>query len=310
MPSEPVPMDSRRAEYATRFNRVVDHIQAHLAEPMDLETLAGVACFSPYHFHRLFHGWRGETIRDFVFRLRVERAAAQLLYNPSKTITEIALDCGFSSSATFARGFRAFHGISATEFRKNRNTHRKNGKADPSLGVPCSGGLPERAFNMTLNVQVMQLEPMHVAYLRHVGPFQEDAALFERLLGRIRAWAGLRGLLGPEARLLSVSHDDPEITEARKLRLDVAITVPEGTGVGGEIVCRKLEGGPYAVARVRLLPSQFMEAWDTLMGGWLPGSGYQPDDRPRFEIYLDNPLTDAQGRLNVELCLAVRPLWC
>ncbi len=310
MPSESVSLDSRRAEYATRFNRVVDYIQSHLSEPMDLETLADVACFSPYHFHRLFHGWMGETIRDFVFRLRVERAAAQLLYNPSKSITQIALDCGFSSSATFARGFRAFHGISASEFRKNRNKDRKNGKAEPSPGIPCSGVPPERAFHMTLNVQVKQLAPMHVAYIRHVGPFQEDAALFERLLGRIRAWAGNRGLLGPRSRLLSASHDDPEITDARKLRLDVAITVPEGTAVGAEVVCRELEGGPYAVARVRILPNQFMEAWDALMGGWLPGSGYQPDDRPRFEIYLDNPLTDAQGRLHVELCLAVRPLWC
>ncbi len=305
----------RRAEYAARFNRVVDHIQAHLVEAMDLETLAGVACFSPYHFHRLFHGWMGETIHDFIHRLRLERAAAQLAYNPGKSITEVALDCGFSSSSTFARAFKAFHGVSASQWRQNRNFGkpvRKNCKAQPA-GLTASlidesDPLRERAYTMNLKVSVRQVAPMNVAYLRHVGPFQENAALFERLLGRIRSWAEARGLLLPSASLLSISHDAPEITAAEKLRLDVALTVPEGTPVGGEIGGQRLEGGSYAVARVRIRANQFMEAWDALMGGWLPGSGYQPDDRPRFEIYLNDPLADPERLLDVELCLAVKPL--
>ena len=315
MPPGRFPADLRRAEYAARFNRVVDHIQAHLGEAMDLETLAGVACFSPYHFHRLFHGWMGETIHDFILRLRVERAAAQLAYNPGKSITEVALDCGFSSSSTFARAFRAFHGVSASQWRQDRNfrkADRKDCKAPAADGAPCLGDDPlpsrARAYTMTLNVAVRHLAPMNVAYIRHVGPFQENAALFERLLGRIRSWAGPRGLLLPSASLLSISHDAPEITAAERLRLDAAITVPEGTPVGGEICGQRLEGGSYAVSRVRIRANQFMEAWDALMGGWLPGSGYQPDDRPRFEIYFNDPLADPEGMIDVELCLAVRPL--
>jgi len=313
MPPVRLPADLRRAEYAARFNRVVDHIQAHLSEAMDLETLAGVACFSPYHFHRLFHGWMGETIHDFIFRLRVERAAAQLAYNPGKSITEVALDCGFSSSSTFARAFRAFHGQSASEWRQNRNFRkpdRKNCKDLPEAGAPSLGGnpIPERAFTMTLKVEVKQLAPMHVAYIRHVGPYQQNAVLFERLLGRIRGWARARGLLLPEASLLSIAHDAPEITAAERLRLDAAIPVPEGTPTGGEISTRRLEGGAYAVSRVRIRADQFMEAWDTLMGGWLPGGGYQPDDRPRFEIYRNDPLDDPERMNEVDLCLAVKPL--
>jgi len=299
MPAHAFPADSRRAEYAARFNRVMDHIQAHLGEAMDLETLAGVACFSPYHFHRLFHGWMGETIHDYIFRLRVERAAAQLAYSPRKTITRVALDCGFSSPSTFARAFRTFHGVSASEWRRHRNLYA------PPEGA---GRFRGRAFTLPLQVQVRRLQPMPVAYLRHVGPYQEDAALFQRLLERIRAWARHRGLQVPPARLLSISHDAPEITDAQKLRLDAAVTVPEGTAPDGEIGARILEGGTYAVARVRIRANQFIEAWDTLMGGWLPGSGFQPDDRPRFEFYLDDPVADADGWIAVEICLAVRPL--
>lgn len=310
------PMDPRRAEYAARFNRVLDYIQAHLAEEMDLETLATVACFSPYHFHRLFHGWMGETLRDFIFRLRVERAATQLHYNPGKTITEIALDCGFSSSSTFARAFKAFHGVSASEWRnrKNRKTDRKGCEAELGLAnaswnaTDGLGPFREVPVTMKIDVDVKQLEPLPVAYLRHVGSFQNNTGLFERLFGRLCGWAGPRGLLGPGTQFLSIYHDNPEVTEAAKLRLDVAISVSPDTKVDGEIGKQVLPGGMYAVTRVRIKPEQYGEAWDALMGGWFPGSGYQPDDRPCFELYLNDPKSDPEGMHEVAICEPVKPL--
>ena len=310
-------MDPRRAEYAARFNRVLDHIQAHLAEPMELETLASVACFSPYHFHRLFHGWMGETLHDFIFRLRVERAASRLIYNPGASITEIALDCGFSSSSTFARAFKAFHGVSASTWRQKRKigkTDRKAceaGQASEHASWDATDGFGpswEPLMAMNLKVEVKQLPSMHVAYLRHVGPFQNNPGLFERLFGRLCAWAGPRGLLGPGTQFLSIYHDNPEVTEAQKLRLDVAITVEENTRVDGEIGKQALPGGMYAVTRVRIRPDQFGDAWDSLMGGWFPSSGYQPDERPCFEIALNDPAKDPEGMHEVEICEPVKPL--
>jgi len=108
--------ESTRQEYAARMNRVVDHIQSHLSESLDLEKLAGIACFSPFHFHRLFRAWMGETLQGFVHRLRLERAASELVFDLRKSITAIALDCGFSSSAAFARAFKEAFGVSATEW--------------------------------------------------------------------------------------------------------------------------------------------------------------------------------------------------
>jgi transcriptional regulator GlxA family with amidase domain len=55
--------ESTRREYAARMNRVVDHIQDHLADPLDLGRLAAIACFSPFHFHRLFRASMGRRYR-------------------------------------------------------------------------------------------------------------------------------------------------------------------------------------------------------------------------------------------------------
>lgn len=90
--------EATRREYAARMNRVVDPIQGHLAGSLDLEQLAAVACFSPFHFHRLFRAWMGESLQAFVHRLRLERAAQLLVFDRVRTISDIALECGFSNS--------------------------------------------------------------------------------------------------------------------------------------------------------------------------------------------------------------------
>ncbi|HWM79105.1 MAG TPA: AraC family transcriptional regulator, partial [Methylomirabilota bacterium] len=106
-----------RVEYEKRVNRVIDHILRHLAEELSLSGLAGVAAFSPFHFHRVFRATTGETLFGFIQRLRIERAAIALTAHPDQSVLEVALDHGFTSAATFARAFRAHFGMSATAWR-------------------------------------------------------------------------------------------------------------------------------------------------------------------------------------------------
>jgi AraC family transcriptional regulator len=309
--------ESTRREYAARMNRVVDHIQAHLADPLDLERLAAVACFSPFHFHRLFRAWMGETLQAFVHRLRLERSAQLLLFDRWRSISEIALDCGFSSSSTFARAFKGAFGVNAVGWRNRKicQTNRKPGQAgeDASLGFSKLPGPTVRnqeipMTSIPLEVAVRRVAPATIAYLRHVGPYKGNTTLFRLLFGRLFAWAGPRGLMVPDARYLSLFQDNPNLTPAAKQRLEVALTVPAGTPPAGEIGVRTIEGGLYATARILVPIEEYAAQWDALVAGWLPGSGYQPDHRPAMEYYLNDPANDPQGRYHVEICLPVRPL--
>ena len=108
-----------RQEYLTRINRVVDYIQRHLIEDLSLTVLARVANFSPYHFHRLFKAITGETLNDFVRRVRLEKAGGMLVLNPQESITNIALECGFNEPNYFARQFRQHIGVSPSDYRKH-----------------------------------------------------------------------------------------------------------------------------------------------------------------------------------------------
>jgi len=312
-----------RQEYVARINRVTDYIRAYLNGDLCLDTLAEVANFSPYHFHRIFRGMTGETLNTFIRRIRAETAAMKLINNPKMTITSIAMHCGFSSSAAFAREFKTFFGMSASQFRdggpqslrKIRETDskidqsvRKNGK-DTILTSSYTEGviqtLRRRTMMIEMNVEVKELPELHVAYIRHIGPYPGIAKAIEKLM----KWAGPRGLINfPETMLLGVYHDNPEITEESKLRSSACITVPEGTPVDGEVGKMTIPGGLFAVAHVEIDLDQYGEAWDKLMGEWFPESGYQPDDRMCYEIYLNDPKQHLQGKHIVDICEPVRPL--
>src|SRR6478609_8729686 len=111
-------MSSPRHAYIARINRVTDHIDSHLAEPLDLARLADVANFSAWHFHRVFQAMTGETLADRVRRRRLEVTAARLLFVPPEPVLAIALDVGFGSAAVFTRSFSAHFGVTPTAWRR------------------------------------------------------------------------------------------------------------------------------------------------------------------------------------------------
>ncbi|MDX9722545.1 MAG: AraC family transcriptional regulator [Myxococcota bacterium] len=331
-------MDSttrQRREYTARINRVIDHIDAHLGEALSLEELAKVACFSPFHFHRIFRALTGETLGGFIARLRVERAATLLLVNPERPITDIAYECGFSSPSTFARAFSVAFGRSASAFRASggdgqskeskaeRNSGQQQGKPRkaPSIelvyktGNAAHGGGLEWRITMTedknsVQVDLVQRPETTVAYVRHVGPYAGDAALFERLIGRLCAWAAPRGLLRfPETQIMAVYHDSPGITDDDKLRTSICINVPEDTAVSDEVGRMVLAGGSYAVGHFTIKELQdYPAAWEAMFAHWLPESGFEPSDSPCFELYLNDPKEHPEGHTLMDICIPVQPL--
>jgi len=295
----------RRQEYVGRINRVLDYVRENTAGDLRLETVARVANFSPYHFHRIFKAIVGETLNDYVRRLRAQRAASQLIHNPTLTITEIAGGGGYSSSSAFSREFRQHFGLSATQFRAGgRNSLDRFREELVDQGFAMQSKHSERT-DMVFRVEAREEPERLVAYVRHVGDYGRIGEAFQRLA----RWAGPRRLFrNPETRMLSVYHDNPDVTPVAKLRADACITVPAGTKVKRDIGLMTLPGGAYAAAYVEIDDTQYGEAWDRLFSDWLPESGYQPDDRPCYELYLNDPRKHPQRRHIVEICEPIRPL--
>lgn len=320
----------QHSEYVSRINRVIDYIENNLDQDLSLAVLAKVANFSPFYFHRIFRAMVDEPLNQFIQRVKVEKSAIQLITNPGKSITEIALDYGYSSSASFARIFKDRFQMSASEYRKNhQDKNSKIGQIDSKNQQTLSNirqdkyevfGHFESVTNqfkwrikMTgfkdIHVEVKEMPAFNVAYVRHIGPYAADEDLFRSLYERLMKWAMPRDLFKPDkTTFMSVYHDDPKITDENKLRVSACLTVPEGTETDGEVGHMVVPGGKFAVATCEINVDEYEQAWDALMGGWMPNSGYQPDDRLCYEIARNNPDEHPKKMHVVDICVPVKPL--
>jgi AraC family transcriptional regulator len=320
------PAPSHRREYERRVNRVIDHIQAHLADELTLEQLAAVAAFSPFHFHRVFAAITGETLSDFIRRIRLERAASALALLRETSVLEIALRCGFSSAATFARAFKGTFGMSATEWRDGgarqwgeaRRRQSKQGKAKSNPGQaqrnrgkaslgPTGQDRSVRSKGVAMPVKTREIPPYRVAYMRHVGPYGEGGRI-GALWMSFERWIRTRDLRRAGTLTIGIGHDAPNISAPEKLRYDACLVVDASFKPDRFVNIADLPGGKYAVAPFEGTPAEINGAWSWLWTVWLPSSGYQPRDRPCLELRHDFETTSVHGQLRCELCLPIGPL--
>jgi AraC-like DNA-binding protein len=119
--------DKRRAVAAALW------IDAHSAQPIDLESTAAEVGLSAFHFLRVFARVLGVTPHQYVVRSRL-RHAARLLSEDAASITDVALDVGFTDLSNFVRTFHRAAGVSPRDFRQLARGERK--KLQERLGAP------------------------------------------------------------------------------------------------------------------------------------------------------------------------------
>ncbi len=304
-------------DYIARINRVIDYIDANIDRDFSLKSLAEVGCFSKYHFHRIFKAVTGETLHQFTKRLRVEKAATMLINCSKKSITEIAFDCGFTSSAGFARSFRDRFKMSPSNWRSQN--FLKNSKKWKDFDISCyylekvsskRGWSDELEKQKLFKIEIKNMEEFYLGYLRHRGSYKGDEQLFASLFQRLRNWAEPRGLLNfPKTNFVTVYHDSLTITAEDKLRISVGLTVPKETSVQGEIGKMKIKSGKFAIISFGLSAGEdYQEAWNFIFGKWFIESNYQPADGFCYEKYLNNPKDHPEGICFVDICIPVKPL--
>jgi AraC family transcriptional regulator len=305
-----------RSEYEARMHRVLAYIDAHLADHIELATLADVAHFSSFHFHRLFSAWMGETAGDYIRRRRVESAAMRIAAQPRTRILNVALSVGFGSSEAFSRAFRARFGCSPTTWREQQSLQRAS-KSNPDQTKSNFGqAFPSSFVNhdasrilskeLIMKITITDRQPATIAYFRRLGPYGAGIADFWQ--ETYVPWAVMNKLGADHARY-GISHDDPGITEPAQCRYDACAEVPSDFIANGGALKSTLPGGKYAVLRFKGTVDRVAEAWTTLLRDWLPSSGLQLDGRPSFEYYPKGASYDAgTGEFECEICIPVKPL--
>jgi AraC family transcriptional regulator len=286
--------DSTSETYRKRITRVIFHIEAHLGEPSRLEDLARIAHFSPFHFHRIFAAFTGESPAAFIRRLRLERAAQHLLHL-DVSITEIALGAGYETPSAFTRAFVALFGVSPTEYRQRH-------EPAPLRGATLVAPTTERE-DSTMISQIRTIDPIPVLFVRRTGPYGQAAA---EAFGVLCQFAGPRGLLGPTTRVIGISHDDPHVTEEARFRYDACVTVESEVKAEGEVGRKSVAGGRYAVFLHEGAYEGLQAAYDGIFRTWLSDSDEKLREEPSFEVYLNSPDQVRPEELRTEIWLPLQ----
>jgi AraC family transcriptional regulator len=302
-----------RDVYVDRMHRVTTYIDQHLDQFLDLETLAEVAHFSPFHFHRLFSALMGETLGGYLRRRRCEVAATRLLAQPKLSVLQVALGVGFGSAEAFTHAFGARFGISPTTWRLQQtagraaisNPDQMNSKPDQvQQKKAIENGVPTKT-ETPMKVQITERKPTQIAYLRHVGPYGQPIGAFWQT--QVYPWMAANGLIGQPR--YGISHDDPRVTAPEQCRYDAGCEIPVNALARGDAHRTTIPGGQYAALTFKGVVADFEPAWDALLRDWLPSSGLQLDSRPMFEYYpTDSNYDPATGVLECQLCVPVMPL--
>nr|WP_246463288.1 AraC family transcriptional regulator [Nitrospirillum iridis] len=234
--------------------------------------MAGVAAFSPHHFHRQFTALLGVPPGRYVQLVRLKRATWRLAFRDAPVL-EVALDSGYQGPEAFTRAFRQQTGQSPSAFRRQPDWAAWQAGYRPVSDI-------RRNFmtDAFAPVRVIDAPDIPVAVLEHRG---DPATLGDSVRSFIQ-WRRAAGLAPRLSATYNIFHDDPDQTDPADFRLDIcaaAARVPANDlGVRAGII----PGGRCAVLRHVGTDEGFGAAIRHLYADWLPSSGQDLRDFPLY----------------------------
>jgi AraC family transcriptional regulator len=264
---------------------------------MTLDGIAHEAGSSSYHFARLFHAYVGETPFEFLRRLRLMTGLRMLQEDSDATVTEIALNIGYETSAAFNKTFRKVLESSPGDFRKlgkDRQDEAIYALTRPRL-------LKEITLNLTPTFDTVTRPFTHYVFLENRGPFAEIAPpLWNDLMPilehldkqRIREYLGMSGIDK------SKPGEDAMIYQA-----GVAFAEKPGKLAKG-LQQRAVKAGNYARF---LLTGPYSHIWMAFDRIFKTLAEQKLELRPEFciENYLNDPRVTPDDKLQTELLVPI-----
>lgn len=284
-------------QYQQHIQHSLEHMEAHLQRELTLEQCAAAACYSVYHFSRIFRSVTGLAPMDYVRKRRLTCAAADIAAE-DMPLVDIAVRWGFESAETFLRAFVAEHGITPGRYRGSGISLHLTQPLSLTPVSPCIDepklilfpGAPVCGYALAVPADARHgLVPQfwnqyHTQRLAHTLPgcpadgwFDDVGCSLPR--GADGSWRYVCGIWSDQPRLhgraACVASDQPGPPNSELL------WIPAGL---------------YAVftspsADALTFVENIHRTWDYGISTWLPQHGYRMDDRPSFETYCEKSRT-------------------
>ena len=264
-------------EWIERLNKTISYIEEHLAEEISYDELAHIACCSSYHYQRIFAYMAGIPLSEYIRRRRMSLAAIDL-QNGNEKIIDIGMKYGYASPTAFNRAFQSVHGIAPSIAKKGGTTIKS---------------YPPISFKLTVKgVEELSYRIETKDSFRIVGvSFPLDKEIENNFIAVPQMWQNA-AINGTFEKITPLMNNQP-------------------MGVLGVSVCNNKEEWQYFIAVSSsidtdnsldeyIIPActwaifsgigtgiSIQELERRIITEWLPTSGYEYDNAPDMEVYLN-----------------------
>jgi AraC family transcriptional regulator len=270
-------------------NEGIDYIMQHLDEEITIEDVANYCHFSKYYFSRVFKEETGESIYAFIKRLKMDQSALRLKIEKEKSITDIGVNYGYSSS-NYSTVFKKHHSISPAEFRKIVNT---TDPAHPFFTDQATRYQSLDEYNQKISIR--EFDDFFVIYERRIGNYIKLGDNWCDFTEKYQEY------MTEDTLLIERSYDDPSITDLDQCLYDICMTVDKNCPLENVTV---IPGGKFAVYRYAGPVTGIFFAFQGIFNIWLPHSRYEMDERYGLDIYRE--IDRENIYVVMDLCIPVK----
>lgn len=265
------------------LNQVLGHIEEHLTEEIDVASLTSGLGTTEYHVRRMFSSLAGMPLSEYIRRRRMTVAAANVL--GGSDLLGTAVRFGYGSTEAFNRAFRAVHGVSPADVRRDGGPLRTQSQLRFRLTIEGNTTMDTRiadqpAFRLIGHAARVPL--IHEGANPHIQA--HIAALPEAEHLRLKTLSNTE-----PAGLLQVSADvHPDYTEGSELTYLHGVAVSEGTPVPEDLDTIDVAAGAWAVFRTSgSYPAALQSTWAATASDWFPSNPWRLRPGPSVVAILD-----------------------
>lgn len=289
-------------EYGKQINEVLNYILKHLKGDLSLEKLASIANYSPFHFQKIFKQVVGESPKQYIIRTRLESAAHFLDIHKTKSITEISIDCGFSSPSAFARAFKNYFGVSAEESRnvplKDKIKFFKSaGYFKELLNFQGSKKINQNDKS-SIQVVVKKINSIHGVF---TNTSMEDQNKIITSFRKSVQVAETNDIDIAHSKFIGIIYPHQDLYRA-------LVTFNPILEISKKINITEIKSGRYATFNLRGSIKMTFEAMRLFHDNWLPNSGYRIADICGFEILSESPVGSQYHEIEREIHIPIEPI--
>lgn len=285
-------------EQVIRF--LIDYIEEHIIEEINLDSLADAAGYSKYHLHRMFSGLVGFPLHQYIKRRQLTEAAKSLIFTDEQII-QIALDSGYESQQAFSLAFKGMYKLTPQRFRLKHKFH------PIQLKFEMSGNLANLKGDRIMDIEMIEKEEMHLVGFK--ANTKKGFFVIPRLWHKLhKEKSSIKNKLDLDFVVGVNDYSNDSLLKEEHPAFDyyAAVEVSKLEGIATDMSVLTLPAGKYVVFIYKGKAKDSMQpVMDYIYKEWFPQSNCQLNDKARMDFIRYGEKMDEKGNSRIEVWIPI-----